>query len=275
MFRRFLALFALVLLVILGACGGTPAASPATEVPSAPATAVVEPSPVPPAPTTEPTAEPTTEPTVDPVGATDTSGTDAADAADLSALEDLDLSDVDISGLLGGILGGGVGAGETVTNQLGYSLVVPEGWSVLMNVAFEGTGAVMMVPEGTDPMEGPDENVLAVNVGDSSVVFDDAALPPDASLDDLMSSFQNEMIEEDPDVKVSDVENVRIGGLPGRAVNITSSVPETNEEVFVRLGIARIDDARIVTVIGIATRELWDPAAVDAVFASLDLSGLQ
>ncbi|MBP1464094.1 hypothetical protein EYB53_000080 [Candidatus Chloroploca sp. M-50] len=257
MFRRFLALFALVLLVTLSGCGGTPAASSATEVPPAPATAVAERTPVPPAPTVaEPTAEPSAEPTAE---------------ATTSVAGDAATPEIDLSGLLGG----GVGAGETVTNELGYSLVVPEGWTVLMNVAFEGTGAVMMVPEGTDPMEGPDENVLAINVGDSSVVFDEAALPPDASLDDLLDSFQNQMIEEDPTVTVSDVENVSIGGLPGRAVNITGSVPDTDDEVFVRLGIARIDDARIVTVIGIATRELWNPASVDSVFASLDLSGLE
>ncbi|WP_129670762.1 hypothetical protein [Candidatus Chloroploca sp. Khr17] len=261
MFRRFLALFTLVLLVALSGCGGTPTASPATEVPPAPATSVPEPTAVLPAPTVEPTAEPIAETPAE-TGAPEAAPSVPGDAA---------TPEIDLSALLGG----GVGAGETVTNQLGYSLVVPEGWSVLMNVAFEGTGAVMMVPEGTDPMEGPDENVLAVNVGDSSVVFEDAAVPPDASLDDLLGSFQNQMVQEDPTVTVSDVENVSIGGLPGRAVNITGSVPDANEEVFVRLGIARIDDARIVTVIGIATRELWDPAAVDAVFASLDLSGLQ
>lgn len=261
MFRRFLALFTLVLLVALSGCGGTPAASPATEVPPPTATAVPEPTAVPPTPTVAAA-------TPEAVGDTDTSG---ADAADDGALDDFDLSDVDISGLLGG----GGGAGETVTNELGYALVVPDGWMVLMNMAFEGNGVVMMVPEGTDPMEGPDENVLAVNVGTSSVVFEDAAVPPDASLDDLLDSFQNQMVQEDPNVKVSDAENVRIGGLSGRAVNITGPVPDSDEEVFIRLGIAQIDDQRIVTVIGIATQDLWNPAAVDSVFASLDLSGLQ
>ncbi|NCC31338.1 MAG: hypothetical protein EOM24_04840 [Chloroflexia bacterium] len=264
MFRRFLALFALVLLVTLGACGGTPAASPATEVPPPTATAVPEPTAVPPSPTVAAA-------TPEAVGDTDTSGADADDVADDDALDDFDLSDIDISGFLGG----GVGAGGIVTNQLGYTLVVPDGWMVLMNMAFEGNGVVIMVPEGTDPMEGPDENVLAVNVGSSSVVFEDSAVPPDASLDDLLDSFRNEMIEEDPEVKVSAMENVRIGGLPGRAVNITGSVDDSDDEVFIRLGIAKIDDERIVTVVGIATQDLWNPAAVDSVFASLDLSGLQ
>ncbi|NJN66632.1 MAG: PQQ-binding-like beta-propeller repeat protein [Chloroflexaceae bacterium] len=162
-------------------------------------------------------------------------------------------------------LGDTFSGGEEAVSQAGFAVMTPDGWEA-MGLG-EGTeGMIMMSPSGTDfsPdtamsmmfMAGPTDDIATEVEGEVS---------PDAILDAFVES--GELTNA---VLADQREDVVIGGVPGRAVDIVSVENEAGASGGQgRMAVAVNEDNMTLIMFGLAPTDTWDLDLFDATMATV------